>query len=63
MPTQDDRGPQRPRTNLQYHVENGWAVPDQPQTPPRRTSTQEQRRAAARRARAKRRRLLSLIHI
>ena len=28
MPTQDDRGPQRPRTNLQYHVENGWAVPD-----------------------------------
>ena len=46
MPTPNDRGPQRPRTNLQYHVENGWAVPDQPQTPPRRTSTQEQRRAA-----------------
>lgn len=60
MPTPNDRGPQRPRTNLQYHVENGWAVPDQPQTPPRRTSTQEQRRAAARRARAKRRRLRQL---
>ena len=40
MPTQNDRGPHRPRTNIQYHVENGWAVPDQPQTPPRRTSTQ-----------------------
>ena len=40
--------------------ENGWVVPDQPQTPPRRTSTQEQRRAAARRARAKRRRLRQL---
>ena len=53
MPTQNDRGPHRPRTNIQYHVENGWAVPDQPQTPPRRTSTQEQRRAAARRARGK----------
>ena len=45
MPTPNDRGPHRPRTNIQYHVENGWAVPDQPQTPPRRTSTQEQRRA------------------
>ena len=56
MPTPNDRGPHRPRTNIQYHVENGWVVPDQPQTPPRRTSTQEQRRAAARRARAKRRR-------
>ena len=60
MPTSNDRGPHRPRTNIQYHVENGWAVPDQPQTPPRRTSTQEQRRAAARRARAKRRRLRQL---
>lgn len=60
MPTPNDRGPHRPRTNIQYHVENGWAVPDQPQTPPRRTSTQEQRRAAARRARAKRRRLRQL---
>ena len=40
MPTPNDRGPHRPRTNIQYHVENGWAVPDQPQ-PPRRTSTQE----------------------
>ena len=60
MPTPNDRGPHRPRTNLQYHVENGWVVPDQPQTPPRRTSTQEQRRAAARRARAKRRRLRQL---
>ena len=56
MPTPNDRGPHRPRTNIQYHVENGWAVPDQPQPPPRRTPTQEQRRAAARRARAKRRR-------
>ena len=45
MPTPNDRGPHRPRTNIQYHVENGWVVPDQPQTPPRRTSTQEQRRA------------------
>ena len=60
MPTPNDRGPHRPRTNIQYHVENGWVVPDQPQTPPRRTSTQEQRRAAARRARAKRRRLRQL---
>ena len=60
MPTQNDRGPHRPRTNIQYHVENGWAVPDQPQPQPRRTSTQEQRRAAARRARAKRRRLRQL---
>lgn len=60
MPTPNDRGPHRPRTNIQYHVENGWAVPDQPQPPPRRTSTQEQRRAAARRARAKRRRLRQL---
>ena len=59
MPTPNDRGPHRPRTNIQYHVENGWAVPDQP-PPPRRTSTQEQRRAAARRARAKRRRLRQL---
>ena len=58
MPTRNDRGPYRPRTNIQYHVENGWAGPDQP--PPRRTSTQEQRRAAARRARAKRRRLRQL---
>ena len=41
-------------------LENGWVVPDQPQTPPRRTPTQEQRRAAARRARAKRRRLRQL---
>ena len=49
MPTPNDRGPHRPRTNIQYHVENGWVVPDQPQTPPRRTPTQEQRRAAARR--------------
>ena len=49
MPTPNDRGPHRPRTNIQYHVENGWAVPDQPQPPPRRTPTQEQRRAAARR--------------
>ena len=60
MPTPNDRGPHRPRTNIHYHVENGWAVPDQPQTPPRRTPTQEQRRAAARRARAKRRRLRQL---
>lgn len=60
MPTPNDRRPHRPRTNIQYHVENGWVVPDQPQTPPRRTSTQEQRRAAARRARAKRRRLRQL---
>ena len=60
MPTPNDSGPHRPRTNIQYHVENGWAVPDQPQPPPRRTSTQEQRRAAARRARAKRRRLRQL---
>ena len=60
MPTPNDRGPHRPRTNIQYHVANGWAAPDQPQTPPRRTSTQEQRRAAARRARAKRRRLRQL---
>ena len=59
MPTPNDRGPHRPRTNIQYHVENGWAVPDQP-PPPRRTSAQEQRRAAARRARAKRRRLRQL---
>ena len=35
MPTPNDRGPHRPRTNIHYHVENGWAVPDQPQTPPR----------------------------
>ena len=49
MPTPNDRGPHRPRTNIQYHVENGWVVPDQPQTPPRRTPMQEQRRAAARR--------------
>ena len=47
MPTPNDRGPHRPRTNIQYHVENGWVVPDQP-PPPRRTPTQEQRRAAAR---------------
>ena len=59
MPTPNDRGSHRPRTNIQYHVENGWAVPDQP-PPPRRTPTQEQRRAAARRARAKRRRLRQL---
>ena len=32
MPTPNDRGPHRPRTNIQYHVENGWVVPDQPQT-------------------------------
>ena len=38
MPTPNDRGPQRPRTNLQYHVENGWAVPDRRAAPPRRSS-------------------------
>ena len=42
MPTPNDRGPHRPRTNIQYHMENGWAVPDQRSrrraAPPRRSS-------------------------
>ena len=57
MPTQNDRGPHRPRTNTRYHMEGEWAVPDRQPVPPpmRRTPTQEQRRAAARRARERRR--------
>lgn len=59
MPTPNDRGPRRPRTNTSYHMEGDWAVPDREQAAPppqRRTPTQEQRRAAARRRRELRRR-------
>ena len=66
MPTPNDRGPRRPRTNTSYHMEGDWAVPDREQAAPpqqRRTPTQEQRRAAARSRRELRRRRLSLIHI
>lgn len=60
MPTPNDRGPHRPRTNIQYHVENGWAVPDQPAdaaAPHLHAGAAPRRR---RRARAKRRRLRQL---
>lgn len=59
MPTPNDRGPRRPRTNTSYHMEGDWAVPDREQAAPppqRRTPTQEQRRAAARSRRELRRR-------
>lgn len=59
MPTPNDRGPHRPRTNTSYHMEGDWAVPDREQAAPpaqRRTPTQEQRRAAARSRRELRRR-------
>lgn len=59
MPTPNDRGPRRPRTNTSYHMEGDWAVPDREQAAPptqRRTPTQEQRRAAARSRREQRRR-------
>lgn len=57
MPTPNDRGPHRPRTNIQYHVENGLGgARPAADAAGAGTPTQEQRRAAARRARAKRRR-------
>ena len=56
MPTPNDRGPHRPRTNIQYHVENGWVVPDQPQPPPRTAQAGAECRAdrAAERGRTER---------
>ena len=65
MPTPNDRGPRRPRTNTSYHMEGDWAVPDREQAAPpqqRRTPTQEQRRAAARRREQRRlRRQLAVV--
>ncbi len=34
MPTPNDRGPRRPRTNTSYHMEGDWAVPDREQAAP-----------------------------
>ena len=59
MPTPQERGPRRPRPEMdrKYRMEGDWAVPNQRPAPPpqRRTPTQEQRRAAARRRREQRR--------
>lgn len=60
MPTPQERGPRRPRPEMdrKYRMEGDWAVPNQRPAPPpqRRIPTQEQRRAAARRREQRRRR-------